>query len=386
MPGAIRSKPGAALAPPQSLGYKLGVLRGDGIGPEIVESTLQVAESAIKAYGSIDIEWIPLPIGWDAIRTAGVATPEETKLRLAECDAFILGPIDHVAYPPSEHGRRNPSGELRHHFDLYANIRPAHNYPGVAAVAKDTDLVIVRENSEGFYSDRNMYQGSGEFMPTADVALSVGVFTRRAAIRLAHAAYRLAARRRRHLTIVHKANVLLATTGLYLDVIKDLGRDYPSVTVDDYHVDAMAAHLVRRPSAFDVIVTENLFGDILSDLTGELVGSLGAAPSINVGDGRAMAQAAHGSAPDIAGKNIANPIGEIASTAMLFRWLGDQRGNDDLIAAAVSIELALDDVLRSGVRPRDMGGTADTTAFTEALVQAIQTQPRASDAAAQPSR
>jgi 3-isopropylmalate dehydrogenase len=385
MTGAAKEDAGVALAPVQTSRYRLGVLRGDGIGPEIVESTLQVAAAAIQPYESVDIEWVHLPIGWDAIHSTGVAAPEETKLGLADCDAFILGPIDHVAYPASEHGKRNPSGELRHHFDLYANIRPAHNYPGVSAVARDTDLVIVRENSEGFYSDRNMYQGSGEFMPTFDVALSVGVFTRYAATRLGHTAFRLAARRRGHLTIVHKANVLVATTGLYLDVIRELARDYPDVTVDDYHVDAMAAHLVRRPAAFDVIVTENLFGDILSDLTGELVGSLGAAPSINVGDGRAMAQAAHGSAPDIAGKNIANPIGEIASTAMLLRWLGDRRGDEDLVAAAGSIERALDDVLESGVRPRDMGGAADTTTFTEAVVHSIQARPRLSDLAGQQS-
>jgi 3-isopropylmalate dehydrogenase len=366
--------------------FKLGVLRGDGIGPEIVTSALSVAEAAISRYNSFAIEWVHLPIGWDAIHSAGVATPAETKDALAACDAFILGPIDHVAYPPSEHGRRNPSGELRHHFDLYANIRPAHNYPGIPAMAANTDLVIVRENTEGFYSDRNMYEGVGEFKPTPDVALTVGVFTRRAAVRIGKVAYQLAARRRRRLAIVHKANVLHATMGLYLDVIREVGRDYPSVTVEDYHVDAMAAHLVRRPADFDVIVAENLFGDILSDLTGELVGSLGAAPSLNVGEGRAMAQATHGSAPTIAGQNVANPTGEIASVAMLLRWLGDQRDSDDLLAAGDSIDLALSDVLGSGVRPRDMGGTASTTTFTDALLKAIEAQPRPSNPSGSPLR
>ena len=195
-------------------------------------------------------------------------------------------------------------------------------FEGGTAIAPDTDLVIVRENTEGFYADRNTYAGTGEYMPTADVAITMGVFTRPAIERIARTAFELARRRRSKVTIVHKANVLQLSSGLFKRVCLEVAEGYPDVAVDDFHIDAMTVHLLRRASSFDVVVAENMFGDILSDMAGELAGSLGIAPSINASDDRCMAQAAHGSAPDIAGKGLANPIAMILSAGMLLDWLG----------------------------------------------------------------
>lgn len=351
--------------------YQLGVLAGDGIGPEITRATLTVVEAALRTRPEVTIRWQHLPMGWAALKRGETALPESTKATLATCDGWIMGPHDSASYPAAERERRNPSGELRHRFDLYANIRPARGWPGIPAVAPGADLVIVRENTEGFYPDRNMYVGAGEWMPTPDVALSVGVFTRRAARRIAEVACQLARSRRRHLTIVHKANVIRLGTGLFLEECRAVAADYPDLLVDDYHIDAMAAHLVRRAADFDVIVTTNMFGDILSDLTGELTGSLGLAPSINAGDERAMAQAAHGSAPDIAGQDRANPIGLLGSTTMLFRWLAERRDDPALATVGAAIDDALARTVAAGTRTRDLGGDAGTRAFGEAVVAAL---------------
>jgi len=348
--------------------YQLGVLAGDGIGPEITRATLTIIAAAARAHADLTLDWRPLPMGWEALNGGMAAMPDGTKATLATCDGWLMGPHDSASYPATEDERRNPSGELRHHFDLFANIRPAHGWPGVPAVAPAADLVIVRENTEGFYPDRNMYIGSGEWMPTPDVALSVGLFTRRAARRIAHTACRLAHARRRHLTIVHKANVIRLGTGLFLEECRAVAAEYPELRVDDYHIDAMAAHLVRRAIDFDVIVTTNMFGDILSDLTGELTGSLGLAPSLNASDERAMAQAAHGSAPDIAGQDRANPIGLLGSATMLLRWLAERHHDPALAALGETVDTAVLRAIASGTRTRDLGGTAGTQVFAEAVV------------------
>lgn len=285
---------------------RLGLLLGDGIGPEIVPAARLCVDAAIAASGAPAVEWAEFPLGADAIRTHGTPVPDETLAGLDTVDAWLLGPHDSVSYPEPHRSRLNPSGTLRKHFDLFANIRPARVFAGAASVVDDADLVIVRENTEGFYADRNTFAGTGEFMPTPDVAIAHGIVTRVASERIAREAFELAMRRRKHVTIVHKANVLMLTTGLFRDACRSVAKDYPEVTVDDFHIDAMTVHLVRRAKDFDVIVTENMFGDILSDLTGALAGSLGIAPSVNSSATHAMAQAAHGSAPDIAGRDIAN--------------------------------------------------------------------------------
>jgi 3-isopropylmalate dehydrogenase len=234
-------------------------------------------------------------------------------------------------------------------------------------------VVVVRENTEGFYADRNMLAGSGEFQPAPDTVLSVRVVTQRACERLARAGFELARRRRSHVTLVHKANVLRLGCGLFLDTCRAVATDYPDVQVDDFHVDAFAMHLVMRPTDFDVIVTTNLFGDVLSDLSAGLIGGLGLAPGLNAGHERAMAQAVHGSAPDIAGRGSANPIASILSLAQLLDWLGTR--HTDLAATNLGARLwtAVETVLATGaVKTPDLGGKATTTDMTEAIVEALQ--------------
>lgn len=345
------------------MSYRLGVLAGDGIGPEIVPAATRVVDAALA-----DIEWVPLPLGLAAIDEHGTPVPDHTLKTLSELDGWLLGPHDSAAYPEPYRSRLNPSGTIRKHFDLFANIRPAKAFEGAKAVVPGTDLVIVRENTEGFYADRNTFAGTGEFMPTPDVAIAHGIITRGAVERIAHSAFELARRRRRKVTIVHKANVLRLTTGLFRDVCREVGEQYPDMAVDDFHIDAMTVHLLRRANEFDVIVTENMFGDILSDLTGEIAGSLGIAPSINASHEHAMAQAAHGSAPDIAGQDKANPIAMILSTAMLLDWLGARRDDESLRQAAQLMEAAVAATVRAGTATTDMGGTAGTSEFTSAVI------------------
>ncbi|WP_144558405.1 isocitrate/isopropylmalate dehydrogenase family protein [Shouchella miscanthi] len=345
----------------------LGVLHGDGIGYEIVESAKAIA-SAAALHAGVAVQWKTLQMGEEAIKQFGTSMPDETIAHLSELEGWLMGPHDSLSYPAELKELRNPSGELRHHFDLYANIRPIQSSPFVRGMIDEADLVIYRENTEGFYVDRNMFQGVGEMMVTPDVALTTGVFTRKAIERIAHAAFQKAQRRRKKVTIVHKANVIKLGSGFFLSLCREVGKQYPDVKVDDYHIDAMCAHLVRRMPDFDVIVTENMFGDILSDLAGELVGSLGLASSINASASKVMAQAAHGSAPDIAGKGIANPIGMIDSTALLFEWLGEQKKDRDLTLLSSIMRESVTATLKEGIATPDLGGQATTNEFTDHVI------------------
>ncbi|WP_132991493.1 isocitrate/isopropylmalate dehydrogenase family protein [Gordonia zhaorongruii] len=348
---------------------RLAVLHGDGVGPEVVPAAVAVAERALAAQ-DVALETTVLPFGAAAIEEHGHPVPESTLEQLADFDLWLVGPHDSASYPAALR-HPAPGAVMRKQFDLYANLRPARALAGVTATAPDIDLLIVRENSEGLYADRNMAVGSGEFMPTPDVALSVGLVTRAASERIAVEAFEAARRRRGHVTVVHKANVLRLTTGLFRDVCLQVAQRYPDVTVDTEHVDAMAALLVRRPADYDVIVTENLFGDILSDLAAELSGSLGLAASLNSSADRAMAQAVHGAAPDIAGRGSANPVATIASTSMLLRWHGERSGDEASIRASDAIDGALAHVLADGVATADLGGSASSAAFADAVVAAL---------------
>ncbi|WP_336790796.1 isocitrate/isopropylmalate dehydrogenase family protein [Gordonia malaquae] len=348
---------------------RLAVLEGDGIGPEVVPMAVDVARRALEAHG-VELATVELPFGAAAIESHGAPVPESTLDALSGIELWLVGPHDSAAYPPAFR-HPAPGAVMRKQFDLFANLRPARAVAGVPATAPDIDVLIVRENSEGLYADRNMAVGSGEFMPTPDVALSVGLITRSATERIAVEAFEAARRRRGHVTVVHKANVLRLTTGLFRDVCLQVSEHYPDVTVDTEHVDAMAALLVRRPADFDVVVTENLFGDILSDLAAELSGSLGLAASLNSSTDRAMAQAVHGAAPDIAGQGIANPIATILSVAMLLRWEGERRDSDALRSAADSIDGAVAHVLADGLATADLGGTASTGEFSSAVLAVL---------------
>ncbi|ESR23737.1 isocitrate/isopropylmalate dehydrogenase family protein [Lutibaculum baratangense] len=352
---------------------RLAVLKGDGIGPEITDATLRVLDAAAEACG-LDLAYEEADIGFDALKRTGTTFPDETFQICKAADGTVLGPVSHNEYPPKAEGGPNPSGELRIRLDLYANIRPAKTIPGLPPrCGKDVDLVIVRENTEGFYADRNMFAGGGEFMPTPDVALAVRKITREGSMRIAEAAFELAMKRpRRKVTSVHKGNVMRLSDGLYLECTREVAKRYPEVEYEERIIDAMAALLVRDASAFDVIVTTNMFGDILSDQASEIAGSLGLAASLNAGRDHAVAQAQHGSAPDIAGRGIANPASLIGSAAMLLHWLGTRRGDAAFQRAASMIQQALQATISAPeTRTRDIGGSLGTDAFTGAVVGAI---------------
>jgi isocitrate/isopropylmalate dehydrogenase len=350
----------------------LVVMQGDGIGPEIAAATLRVLEAANRLLG-LDLTFENVPIGLAGLRAHGTTLPDSSFQAAKRADGVILGPVSHNEYPPVAQGGLNPSGELRKRLDLYANIRPARTRPGLPPrCGKPVDLVIVRENTEGFYADRNMFAGSGEFMPTEDLALSVRKITREGSTRIAETAFRLARTRRRKITVVHKANVFRISDGLFLECTRAVAARYPDVACSEQIVDAMAALLVRDAGVFDVIVTTNMFGDILSDEASEISGSLGLAASINVGAEHALAQAQHGSAPDIAGKDRANPASLIGSAAMLLAWLAERRGQASLAQAADLIERALDHVIAVPEwRTADLGGPLGTQAFGERVAAAL---------------
>src|SRR6187549_2999555 len=319
---------------------RIGILNGDDIGHEIVPASVEISRAAAELHG-VAIDWQPLPIGRSAFDTHGHTLPPETLEALKTLDGWILGPIGHRAYPKVPEAI-NPHPILRKQFNLFANVRPTRSYPDIGCLHDNVDLVIVRENNEGFQPDRNMLVGNAEFRPNDEVTLSMRVITRTGSSRVARAAFELARQRRKHLTYVHKDTVFKLSCGMFVEECRKLAAEYPDVLVNDVIVDTMAMRLVRDPQSFDVVVTTNMFGDILSDEAAGLVGGLGMAPGLCIGAGRiAMAQATHGSAPDIAGKGIANPYAMIESTRMLLDWLGRRKGIPQAVAAAGSMHKAM---------------------------------------------
>ncbi len=350
---------------------RLLVLPGDGIGPEIVAATLRVLEAVGRRH-HLRFDCETRDIGFAALAAEGTTFPGDLLDLARSKDGILLGPVSHLAYPPREQGGVNPSAMLRTRLDLFANIRPARTRPGVAHRGTEMDLVIMRENTEGMYPDRNMVAGCGEFMPTEDVAISMRKVTAPAIERIARASFELAMRRRRKVTAVHKANAFVLTDGLFLREVRKVAAEFPQVELEEVLIDAMAALLVRHAGRYDVICTTNFYGDTLSDLTSELSGSLGLGGSLNAGRDHAAAQAQHGSAPDIAGQDRANPCSLILSAAMLLRWHGERGGGAGYLAAADAIEAAVDTaVSRPETRTRDLGGVLGTGAFTDNLVAAL---------------
>ena len=350
---------------------KILILPGDGIGPEIMAATGAALEALNDTHG-LKLAFEERVIGLASLETEGSTLPDAVIEAIEAADGTVVGPVHTVAYPPASEGGVNPSATMRKRFDLYANIRPSRARPGVPAMTPKMDLVIARENTEGFYADRNMFQGTAEFMPTEGVALSVRKITVQGSRRIAESAFDLAGRRRNKVTVVHKANVLKVSDGLFRDTVREVAKSHPEVELDEVLIDAMAALLVRTPEAFDVVLTTNMFGDILSDEAAELSGGLGLGGSLNAGDDHAIAQAAHGSAPDIAGQGIANPTALMVSVAMLLEWLGAGHGRDDLSAAAATFNAAVDAVLADPANHTpDLGGSAKTADIGRAVADAI---------------
>lgn len=346
----------------------LAILPGDGIGPEITAVAVHALERLDRRH-ALGLRLRTHEVGLAALAREGSTLPDTVIEACRAADGFVLGPVGHHDYPPRAAGGRNPSGDLRIALDLYANIRPSRSYDGLPHYGRTPmDLVIARENTEGFYADRNMHAGPGEFMPTPELALSVRKVSARASRRIAEVAFRLASRRRRHVTAVHKANVLKMGEGLFLREVRAVAAAHPQVAYDEQLVDSMAAMLVRDAARYDVLVTTNMYGDILSDEAAELSGSLGLAASINAGEAHCMAQAQHGSAPDIAGRDLANPASLVLSAAMLLGWLGERHGRQNFLDAQAALEAAIARlIVDPATRTRDLGGALGTRAFGAAL-------------------
>lgn len=332
----------------------VSLISGDGIGPEITEATLKVIETA-----GGDIEWEPVPAGMTALESEKDPLPQSTLDAIEKTRLALKGPLA----TPSGSGFRSVNVALRQHFDLYANVRPARSTPGVPARFDNVDLVLIRENTEGMYSGIEHYVD-----PRRNAAESIAIVTRYGSERVVRFAFEFAkADGRKKVTLIHKANILKMTDGLFLDVGRTVAKEYPDVEFNDMIVDATAMNMVVRPEIFDVIVTTNLFGDILSDLGAGLVGGLGVAPAANMGEGDcAIFEAVHGTAPDIAGKGLANPTALMRSAAMLLDHI-------DQGEAAARMRKGIDAALADDTtRTRDLRGEADTRTYTDAVIARMQ--------------
>lgn len=355
--------------------YKLGILKGDDIGLEIVPVAVEILQTAIEKYKDIKIHWFDLPIGYPSYLETGETLPEGTLSKLHELDGWILGPIGHMVYPRNDPKAVNPHPILRRNFDLVSNIRPAKSYACIASLHKEVDVVIIRENNEGFQPDRNMFKGLGEFMPSPDMAMSVRVITKRNSEMAARTAFEIARQRNgmKKVTVIHKNTVFKLGCGLFIDTCKEVAKDYPDISIETVVVDTFAMKLAMRPQNFDVVVSTNMFGDILTDLAAGLVGGLGMAPGLCVGPRYVMAQATHGSAPDIAGLHIANPYAIIISAQMMLSWLGNQQADTSTIQASNDIAICVEKILHDMryVTP-DLGGTASTEEMGAAVCKALR--------------
>jgi isocitrate dehydrogenase (NAD+) len=326
------------------------LIPGDGIGPEVTEATLRVLASS-----GVSIEWDRHEAGIAAIERAGTPLPEALIDSIRRNKVALKGPVS----TPIAGGFTSVNVSLRKILELYANLRPVRHFPGVASRFPDVDLVIVRENTEDLYAGLEH-----EVVP--GVVESLKIITERASSRIAQFAFAYARRHgRRQVTAIHKANILKLGDGLFLENVRRVARDYPDIGYNEKIIDAACMHLVLNPLQFDVLVMPNLYGDIVSDLCAGLVGGLGVVGAANLGNDIGVFEAVHGSAPDIAGKNVANPTALLLSAVMMLRHLEEN-------AAAARIESALERVLVEGtVRTRDVGGIASTSEFADALCRAL---------------
>lgn len=332
------------------MSYRITLIPGDGIGPEVTAAARRILDSL-----GLRIEWQMQRAGQSALDASGSPLPPETLAAVKNSDATLKGPTA----TPSGTGFRSVNVELRQRLHLYANYRPARSMPGVPSRYENVDLIVVRENTEGLYSGLEH-----EVVP--GVVESLRVVTENASERIARFAFDTARRQnRKRVTCVHKANILKLSDGLFLRTCRRVAESYADIAFDDSIIDAAAMKLVLNPHAFDVMVMENLFGDIVSDLTAGLIGGLGLAPSANVGQEVAVFEAVHGSAPDIAGKGIANPTAVILSSVLMLRYLGER-------VAADRVENAVRSVYATGaVRTGDLGGKASTDDFVAAVLAAM---------------
>ena len=330
--------------------YTVTLIPGDGIGPEVT----QAAQEVIAACG-VKIAWEKHDAGAEMAERTGNPCPDELIQSIQRNRIALKGPVG----TPIGKGFRSVNVTLRRALDLYACLRPVRSLKGIASRYDNVDLVIIRENTEGLYSGI-------EHMVVPGVAESLKIVTERACQRISEFAFRHARTKgRKHVTVVHKANIMKLTDGMFLEVCRRMSKRFPEVTTSEAIVDACAMQLVRDPSRYDVLVMDNLYGDILSDLCAGLVGGLGVVPGANLGDDCAVFEAVHGSAPDLAGQGAANPTAVILSAALMLHYMGERE-------AARRIEAAVERLYaESEIRTRDLGGSDTTAAFTEALIRRL---------------
>ncbi len=335
--------------------YKIAVLPGDGIGPEVVEAALRVLVTVQDVTEGLELKLIRGEAGYNCIPKYGTNLPKQTLEMLKETDACLKGPMT----TPEEPGSPvSVAVTVRKLFNLYANVRPCRSLPNVPSLNPDVDLVILRENTEGLYAGT-------EYEVAPGIGVAMRLITSAASEKIARFAFNMALKRRRHVTYVHKGNVLKITDGIFKGAVLNVAKEFQKVIVDDLHVDAMAMQLIKRPEAFDVIVTTNMFGDILSDEAAQVVGGLGFAAGANIGDTYGMFEPVHGSAPKYTGQNKVNPVATILAEKMMLEHLG-------LDEAAFKVEKAVLEVLREGrVRTYDLGGSAKTSEMGEAVAEKV---------------
>ena len=335
--------------------YKIALITGDGIGPELSESVISVLDAVNDKLG-VKIQITKLEAGDAALKKTGKALPNETLDEIKKSDACLKAPVGESA--------ADVIVVLRRLLDLYANIRPAKSYPNMPALKENIDMVIVRENTEDLYT--------GMEFDVGDTSIALRSISKSASERIARHAFITAEQRsKKKVTCVHKSNVMRKTDGLFAKTCEQVSKSYPHIAFEHMYVDACAMNLIRQPEAFDVIVTTNLFGDILSDEASQVVGGLGMAPAANIGDRFALFEPVHGAAFDIAGKEIANPSSFILSAKMMLEWLGT-KNNDKLCQdAARKIENAVYGVVKDGIKTKDIGGNKSTREFTQNVISRI---------------
>ena len=334
------------------------VIAGDGIGPEITAAVLKVVDAAVERNGA-SLKWVPVTAGLSALDEGSELIPQRTLDEIARCSVALKGPCT----TPVGEGFTSINVKLRKTFNLYAAVRPVRSMPGVETRYKDVDLIIIRENTEGLYS-------GVENEVTPGVVMSMKVASKEACQRIATWAFRFANRReRKKITVLHKANIMKLTDGLFLKCASDVhANDYPNLAFESTIIDAGCMKLVQDPSQFDVLLLENLYGDVISDLCAGLVGGLGVVPGANIGRDLSIFEAVHGSAPDIAGQNIANPLALLMSSVMMLNFLAETRQAPELRAGAELIRKAYDACLISGEKTRDLGGELGTSEFADAVI------------------
>ncbi len=337
----------------------IALVPGDGVGAEVVGAAREVLEALAKKDGGFTPLFTEYPAGKTAYEKMGDSMPADTLKGIAASDATLMGAMATGLVPPP-----SPMGKLRREMDLYADVRPIQSYPGVWCLKDDLDIIIIRETTQGFLADRNMYKGNGEFMPDKDTVLSLRVLTRYACERIARFACDYAVRlSRKKITVAHKANVLRLGDNFFLDICRETVKGYPGLTMNDEYIDTVANRLISRPESYDVILTTNMYGDVVSDEAAALVSSL--VPTANFGKDGAIFRPIHESLIEIAGKNIVNPLPTILCAMMLLDYLGAG-------GAAARLRKAVGSVLVGGkVKTADLGGKSSTTEMTAAVIAAL---------------